>query len=119
MMKEGAVAPGVTNKAGSVEAPQLNINLDHVLLYELHLLLRVLDVLLRNLILMAVRRDHQERSTQNNTFKTAIRSCGVTFEIWEDSDKRKQGYDWTLLTDKDKKRLLKVLSSIVTPSIHY
>ncbi len=114
-LKEGAAASGIATKAGSIEAPLLNIELDHVMLDELHLLLRVSDVLLRNLILMAIRRDRQEKSTENITsLKAAIRSCGVTFEIWEDADKRKQGYDWTSLTGKDKKRLLKVMSNTVT-----
>ncbi len=99
-------------RLGSVDPPLLNIPLDHVILDELHLLLRVVDVLLRNVIYMAMRLDREQKTTTNlDDLKAAIRSCGVTFDIWLKKDGRGRNgsdYEWTSLTGKDKKKLLKV-----------
>ena len=57
--------PHFANKAchqhlGSIHSPLLNIELTKVVVDELHLLLRVTDVLIRNLISLAATRDHEE-----------------------------------------------------------
>ena len=44
---------------GCVQPPLINIPLDRILLDELHLLLRIMDVLLRSLILYADSMDHR------------------------------------------------------------
>ena len=46
--------------------PLINMELDHVILDELHLSLRILDVLIENLVQDALQWDQQENWTQNN-----------------------------------------------------
>ena len=104
---------------GCIHPPLLNIELDSIVVDELHLMLRVGDVLLRNLILYADSRDHASREHRgeepNNLrqLEQAIRSCGVSFQIWqkrEPTGKPISGsYDWTALTGKHKLQVLKML----------
>ena len=69
----------------------LNIELDHVIVDELHLLLRVTDVLMANLITEAMEWDKEEEFEKKGAAKNVhleklintIRSCGVSFEVWE------------------------------------
>ena len=65
-----------------------------VVVDELHLLLRVMDVLIRNLISLAVSRDHEEQrqgETSNHIrqLQQAVQSCKVTFTIWQRVEVRK------------------------------
>eukprot|EP00731_Ephydatia_muelleri_P019511 Em0012g336a len=60
---------------GSVNRPLTAIPVDHMMIDELHLFLRIFDVMLRNLIKMS------EPHTQQ--LVAYIRSCGVSFNIWE------------------------------------
>ena len=99
----------------------INIDLDHVILDELHLLLRIMDVLIQNFVTEAVHWDHQDNfkkrkkdhaSIHLDNLKNAIRSCGVTFEIWEKRNIDGKGsgqYGFTSLLGPDKKKLLKEL----------
>ena len=59
LKKCGAMPPSkpAKERLGSQHPPMLAIDPDHVVLDELHLLLRILDVLIRNLILEMVRLD--------------------------------------------------------------
>ncbi|CAB4025093.1 Hypothetical predicted protein, partial [Paramuricea clavata] len=75
-----------------VHPPLLNIGLRNIVPDELHLMLRVTDVLLNNLILGALSLDgkdnHNKPPNQRMTghidaLLCAIRSCGVSFSIWE------------------------------------
>ena len=70
--------------------PLLNIDLDHVVLDELHLLLRVVDVLIENLVMDVLEWDKRddlntkrgvERGVHLEKLKVTIRSCGVSFDI--------------------------------------
>ena len=95
----------------SVHQPLLNIPIDHVVIDELHLLLRVFDVLLRNLLFMAIRLDqHQSTDQHLKALIGVIRSCGVTFDIWHETSGKKNNSDyvWTSLTGRDRKKVLKV-----------
>ena len=104
---------------GCIHPPLLNIELDHVVVDELHLMLRVGDVLLRNLILYADSRDHACREHQGEDanhlrqLEQAIRSCGVSFQIWQKREPTGKpipgSYDWTALTGKHKLQVLKML----------
>ena len=73
---------------GCIHPPLLNIELDNIVVDELHLMLRVGDVLLRNLILYTDSRDHASREHQGEDtnhlqqLEQAIRSCGESFQIW-------------------------------------
>ena len=66
----------------------IKIPLNHILLDELHLL-RIGDVLLRNLILYSDGVDHRnmahrgERTHTLQKLEDAIRSCGFNFHIWQ------------------------------------
>ena len=44
------------------------------------------------------------------TLIRAIRTCGVTFNVWEvrNSQGKSKEYDWTSLTGRDRKRVLQV-----------
>lgn len=98
--------------------PLLNIDLDHVVLDELHLLLRIMDVLIRDLILDAQEWDRREDRTKKRgepkklhieKLQSTIRSCGIIFDIWEktNADGKTAGeYDFTSLLGSDKKKLL-------------
>ena len=103
---------------GCIHPPLLNTEVDSIMVDELHLMLRVGDVLLRNLILYADSRDHashEHREEANNLWQLeqAIHSCGVSFQIWqkrEPTGKPISGsYDWTALTGKHKLQVLKML----------
>ena len=95
---------------GKIHQPLINLKLTHVVPDELHLMLRVTDVLTRNLITAAI--THDISMTINrpanydiltgqmlNTLLNAIRSCGVPFNVWAD---RKNVFDCTSLMGKDK-----------------
>ncbi len=70
--------------------PLLNIPLSNYVVDELHLLLRVCDVLIRNLLNESVRLDTvvyirtKKRSSEHlDEIVKMINSCGVTFNAWE------------------------------------
>ena len=101
---------------GSIHPPLLNIELTEVVVDELHLLLRVTDVLIRNLISIAASRDHREQqhrgeaSNHIGQLEQAVQSCKVTFTIWQhvDGDGRPQPgkYDCTSLNGTDRLHVL-------------
>ena len=108
-LKEAVTKTTARAKMGSQFLPILEIPLDHVIIDELHLFLRIFDVLLRNLIYMALKEDQDHGSNNDITaLKKAIAECGVTFAIYEKREGRNTNYEWTSLVGRDKKRLLKV-----------
>lgn len=104
---------------GCVLPPLFNISLDNIVLDELHLLLRIMDVLIRNLIHYADGEDHRQKEhhgTESNNVRKleqAIRSCGVCFQIWQNKEPTGKpipgSYDWTALSGKHKLLVLKKL----------
>lgn len=104
-----------------VESPLLKIPFDHIILDELHLLLRITDVLLSNLIEDAMEWDDKSdflkkrgepKGVHLRKLTQKINSCGVTFSIWEKKDADGKGsgkMDWTSLMGDEKKKLLRVL----------
>lgn len=104
-----------------VESPLLNVPLDHIILDELHLLLRFTDVLLSNLLEDAMELDDKEdftkkrgepKGTHLRKLTQLINSCGVTFSVWEKKDGDGNGMgkmDWTSLMGDEKKKLLRML----------
>lgn len=97
-----------------VNPPLLNIELDHIIPDELHLLLRIIG----NLVADAVEWDrsdnwNKKKSERKNThvieLTETIRACGISFDIWEKSNADGKGsgtYDFTSLMGSDKKKLL-------------
>lgn len=97
------------SKLGSQFTPLFKIALDHVVIDELHLFLRIFDILLRNIIYMALKCDQEHQvDTSLTALKKTIRECGVSFAIWQQQEGREKGYKWTSLPGRDKKRLIKV-----------
>ena len=79
-------------------------------------MLRVTDVLTRNLITAAIKYDKEITTTRRANYDilsgcmvknllTAVRSCGVTFEIRADKTAT-MGFDFTSLMGKEKIKLL-------------
>lgn len=103
--------------------PLLNIPLSNIILDELHLMLRITDILLENVIEDAMQWDDKESSTsakKKSLEKSqhvkkrveAINNCGVSFSIWEkrNADGKGSGtWDWTSLMGDDRKKLLREL----------
>ena len=107
-----------------INQPLLNIPRDHIVLDEVHLLLRMADVLMNNLIedaierddkesvLMAQRREKLERGKHLRKLAETINSCGVKFNVWEKKNADGKGsgtVDWTSLKGDEKRKLLKLL----------
>lgn len=104
-----------------INPPLLNIPLNHVILDELHLFLRITDVLTRNVRDEMIEWDDEEshkrkvanRSVIGQHLQTAVEAinkCGVTFRVWEKKNADGKGsgtYDWTSLMGNEKKILLK------------
>ena len=106
-----------------VKVPLLNIDLDHVIVDELHLLLHVMDVMLDNIITEVIDWDKDEdlekiskepRGIHLKKLVTEIRSCGVGFDVWElrnPADNKGNGkYEFTSLFGNDKKKVLFLLT---------
>ena len=103
------------------DMPLLDVQLSNVVLDELHLLLRVTDILLANLIEDAMELDDKKdflkrkgepKAVNLRKLTQLINSCGITFSIWEktDDDGRGSGkIDWTSLMSNEKKKLLHTL----------
>jgi hypothetical protein len=77
----------VKNDFGVRAQPVVSIEHDHIIIDELHLLLRICDKLLRNLILDTKTLDdknvaHGEKSDFLGQLTEKIRACGVSFYIW-------------------------------------
>ena len=96
-----------------------NIEPDHVILDELHLMLRITDRLMENLIKEVMERDsdfsktsQQPKGVYLDTLLKTINSLGISFSIWEKQNVDGNGsgaYDWTSLVGSDKKKLLYLL----------
>ena len=70
--------------------PLLNIDLDHTIVDELHLLLRITDISTSNLTTEAIEWDVEgnkevksKQQSHLNMLINSIRSCGVFFDVWK------------------------------------
>ena len=109
------------NKFCCFQPPLFSIDLDHVILDELHLMLRISDRLTENLIKEVMEHDseadflkkHGEpKGIYLNKLVTVINSLGISFSVWEQSsaDRKESGtYDWTSLAGSEKKKLINLL----------
>ncbi|XP_028408194.1 uncharacterized protein LOC114530773 [Dendronephthya gigantea] len=103
------------------DMPLLDVPLSNIVLDELHLLLRVTDILLSNLIEDAMELDDKKDFLKKKgepkgvclqRLAQLINSCGVTFNVWEKRDDDGKGIgkmDWTSLMGAEKKKLLHTL----------
>lgn len=97
--------------------PLLNIKLNHIIPDELHLMLRVTDVLIEAIINTVTTYDIQENHrTGSRIYEsldgpmlrrllTAINDCGVQFRMWKSKESKE--LKWTSLQGGDKLKLLK------------
>lgn len=97
---------------GVVNTPLMLIEVDHIIPDELHLMLRVTDVLTRNVILHAVELDiaaKRQHQTVHylSTLVSCVQECGITFKVW--TDDKSGSYEFTSLRGNDKKKLLRML----------
>ena len=86
------------NKKGCINKPLLQFETTNIVIDELHLMLRITDVLLRNLIWAMIQKDLQERNNTRDHMEQlvqAIQSCGITFKV---RDRRINYIDYVLLT---------------------
>jgi hypothetical protein len=113
----------VKNDFGVYAQPLVSIEPEHIIIDELHLLLRICDKLLRNFILDTKTLDdknavHGEKSDFLGQHTEKIRGCGVLLYIW--TKKGTQGeLDWSSLTGSDYKKLLENLPSKLCFLIHH
>jgi hypothetical protein len=103
------------------DMPLLDVPLSNIVLDELHLLLRVTDILLSNLIEDAMELDDKKdflnkkgepKGVNLRKITQLINSCGVTFSVWEKWNEDGKGIrklDWTSLMGAEKKKLLNTL----------
>ena len=106
---------------GCKHPPLLELELHKIVADELHLLLRITDVLLRNLILQVDMEQHKCRERRlpvtctMQQLEDAVRSCGVCFKIWqlrEPTGKPIPGrYDFTAVPGGHKLKVLRGLPS--------
>ena len=105
---------------GSKYAPLLDIDIDHYIPDELHLLMRITDILLRNLIDDAMSKDQYAKlvgqATDNlELLVKAIQNCGVSFRTWV----TKTGeFEYTFLSGNDQKTLLRNLPERLLFCLH-
>ena len=100
----------------SVKNAPLPIELDHVAPDELHILLRIMDILIENLITQAVELDIKATRKKHDPLSGAtlqklqgmIQSCGVSFQIWKKKD-NSNTLDWISLGRADKRKVLSQL----------
>ena len=112
-------------KFSVIHQPLFNIELDHVILDELHLMMRVADRLTENLITEVMDRDGQadiskgkgeKKGIYLETLINTIKNLGISFSIWEKKNADGKGsgsYEWTSLIGSDKKKLMELLPSQV------
>lgn len=107
------------NKFGVKHRPLSKVSVDHFIPDELHLMLRITDVLLRNLIDDS--KDKDDMAKQNNqkvqcidNLVELIQSCGVAFNIWV--PKGSTEIDSISLSGSEKIKLLKHLPEKLSQS---
>ena len=101
----------------NINKPLLDLELDHIVPDELHLMLRVTDVLIKALIETAIAYDKHQHRVQRirRSYKVldgpllsklilAIRECGVHFNVYD--DRENETVEWPSLLGPDKIKLL-------------
>ena len=100
---------------GCNHLPLIKLDPDNIIPDELHLLLRITDVLLHNLI-SAAKIEDKKISPRGGCLELkdgpmikalidSIQSCGITFNIWE----KDGNFEFTSIMGDEKKKLLKML----------
>lgn len=104
-------------KHSEIHKPLFNIELDHVILGELHLMMRVAGCLTENLITEVKERDCnninkgrlENKGIYLESLVTTINKLGIPFSLWakKNADGKGSGaYEWTSLVGSDRKKKL-------------
>ncbi|VDI74504.1 Hypothetical predicted protein [Mytilus galloprovincialis] len=106
---------------GVKHTPLLTFEPEHCVPDELHLFMRIFDVLLRNVIDDARNKDimakvNEEKGDYLEFLVANIRKCGVSFDIW--TPKGQTELDWTSLCGADMKKVMKSLPDLLMFVIH-
>ena len=105
------------DRNGCKNHPLIDIEPENIIPDELHLLLRITDVMTENLIIAA--RLHDKRQQRGcklldgrmiKHLLESIKSCGVSFKIWESKTANKD-FEFTSLMGNCKKKLIDKLPS--------
>lgn len=115
-IKNCASLSPANKRLGVQDHPIFTIEPDNVVIDELHMFMRIVDILIRNLVLELVNMDRRNRlqASKLRDLEASIRECGVTFRVWEKRDangKPSNTYDWTSLKGSDMKKVLRTLPS--------
>jgi hypothetical protein len=113
----------VRNDLGVRAQPLVSIHPEDIIIDGLHLLLRICDKLLKNLILDTKTLDeknavHGEKSDFLGQLTEKIRGCGVSFYIRTNKGTQCE-LDWSSLTGSDYEKLLENLPSKLCFLIHH
>lgn len=100
-----------TKEFSCKQPPLLEIETDHIIPDELHLLLRIMDVLTDNLITTAITHDKKTLKTKWDlkdgpmikSIISTVRSCGIPFNIWKNKDSKTATHTYTSLVGNKKK----------------
>jgi len=103
------------NQFGVKHKPLLSVDINHFVPDELHLMLRITDILLRNVINDCKNKDDNIRKDIVNSgnpvnivnFENLVQSCGIVFHIW--TSKGSNDLEWTSLSGGEKIKMLKLL----------
>lgn len=115
---------GKKGQSGMKNKPLLLFPVKKVIPDILHMLLRITDVLERNIIDEALEMDQKAKLSKSNQhhlsdIKRAFQSAGVPFEVWTSSDSRtSRDYAWTSLTGTQKVKILKSLPPKLSTLLH-
>ena len=107
----------VSQCLGSRRPPVLKTEPDNIVMDELHLLLRIGDVLIWDFVFELVqtgKRGSNAISTYLASLSSCARKCGVAFRVWEYRDpygKPSGKYDFTSLMGADMKMIITLLPS--------
>lgn len=71
-----------TKSKGCIHPPLLNFEIGDVIIDELHLMLRIMDILIRNLVWAMLEKDLKEKGERHiRQLEDTIRSCGISFKV--------------------------------------
>ena len=120
---ENMMSCSLTNSMGCKNLSLVGLPIQHIIVDELHMMLRITDRLTDNLIQECLDLDLKEKigaltkSIDNpeshlNSLVNAVRTCGVSFKVWETRDGNGRGtghFEYSSLVGEEKKKLLKLL----------
>ena len=124
-VKDTCVSYGkpAASKYGQKQKPLVHIAIDHIVIDELHLMLRITDILTSAIIKDAIRKDKldgEKKVLEGKNLKGLIaanRHGSVTFTVWESRNADGGGsgqFEFTSFMGPDKLRLLRALPSQVS-----